>query len=68
MAYPDAEVAHKGKKATTTAKLLETKSFSGALLSQARTVLRLTPDNAARVMLPMRRRGHYLDDVYSQMR
>jgi hypothetical protein len=38
--YPEPEKAYRGKKSDQAAKLLETKTFSGARLSQARTVLR----------------------------
>jgi hypothetical protein len=41
MIYPEPEKAHRGKSSEQ-AKLLLSKSFSGARLSQARTVLRLS--------------------------
>ena len=48
MIYPEPEKAFRGKKGAT-AKLLENKSFSGAALSQARTVLAVLPELAAQV-------------------
>lgn len=41
MLYPEPSKAHRGKKAE---KVLPDKSFSGALLSQARTVLAVVPE------------------------
>ena len=50
MIYPEAEKAHRGHKSQQAAKLLQSKTFSGARLSQARTVLREAPDLAPLVL------------------
>jgi hypothetical protein len=49
MIFPEADTAYPGKKSRE-GKLLETKSFSGARLSQARTVLAAAPDLARGVL------------------
>jgi hypothetical protein len=49
MIYPEAEKAHRGKKSEQ-AKVLETKSFSSARLSQARAVLAHSPPIASAVL------------------
>jgi hypothetical protein len=49
MIHPEPGKAYRGKKADSTAKLLENKNFSGPALSMARTVLAVLPELAAQV-------------------
>ena len=61
MMYPQPEKAHRGKKTENTGKLLENKTFSGAMLSQARTVLRYLPETAKAVLA-----GKPLGEAYEE--
>ena len=60
--YPESDKSYPGKRATTTEMLLENKSISGAILSQARTMLKWTPQVANQVLAVERP----LNDAYQE--